>query len=64
MYIERIFGMTYSVTSAEIVSWLEMRRDKFRQGRDNIGAIEIDFYDNFFECHSEVLEHLWVRVME
>jgi len=48
----------------EIRDWLENRVTSLREGKDSIPKIEIDYYDTFFEIHSDILETLWIQVME
>jgi len=48
----------------EVRGWLENRVTALREGKDSIPKIEIDYYDTFFEVHSDILETIWVQVME
>lgn len=48
----------------EMKNWLENRVIGLREGKDTMPKIEIDYYDTFFEIHSDILETLWIQVME
>ena len=48
----------------EVKEWLQNRVQSLREGKQTMNQIEIDYYDHFFEVHSDILETLWIQVME
>ena len=48
----------------EMREWLQNRVQSLREGKHTMDQIEIDYYDHFFEVHSDILETLWIQVME
>ena len=48
----------------EMREWLQNRVQSLREGKQTMDQIEIDYYDHFFEVHSDILETLWIQVME
>lgn len=48
----------------EVKEWLQNRVQSLREGKQTMDQIEIDYYDHFFEVHSDILETLWIQVME
>ena len=48
----------------EVREWLQNRVQSLREGKQTMDQIEIDYYDHFFEVHSDILETLWIQVME
>lgn len=53
-----------SMISQEIEKWLIDRTTKLRNGQDTIVNIELDYYDYFFDVHSDILETIWIKIME
>lgn len=51
-------------TGRDITDWLIQRRQFVQSGKVTLSEVEIDYYDMFFDVHSEALEILWVQVME
>jgi len=50
--------------STFIQDWLLARMDDIRNGKNTLDKIEVEYYDYFFEVHSDILETIWVRTME
>ena len=48
----------------EVKELLQNRVQSLREGKQTMNQIEIDYYDHFFEVHSDILETLWTQVME
>jgi len=51
-------------TKEQIVEWLLERREFIKKNIATLDQIEIDYYDMFFDVHAEILEVLWIQVME
>jgi len=52
------------VTTKEILAWLSPKIELVHAKKVELKNVEVDFYDTFFEVHSEVLETIWVRTLE
>lgn len=48
----------------EVRQWLQNRVQFLREGKQTMDQIEIDYYEQFFEMHSDILETIWIQVME
>lgn len=47
-----------------IQDWLLARMNEVQTGKNSLDKIEVEYYDYFFEVHADILETLWVKVME
>ena len=51
-------------TRQQMTNWLLERREFVQSGKVTLDEVEMDYYDMFFDVHSEALEVLWVQIME
>jgi Na+/phosphate symporter len=47
-----------------IQNWLLAQIDNIQKRKNSLNEIEVEYYDTFFEVHSDILETLWVKIME